>query len=207
MKRPIGREHGFTVVELMVGVALSSVVMVALAALLIGQSKVERRMQVLSDNQEELRQAMLAIQRDLRSSEPLVALSSSSDYRLRVDLSIYADLSTPTPTTFSWKVDPTTRELRREAPDGLGGVATTYRLRGVANSTSDPLFEFYKANGDTFVLGTDPPADIANCAVRVRLNLSAAPNEEVAATRLVSDVQLRNRRPGGTGCPQAPVVP
>lgn len=205
--RRTDREQGFTVVELMIGLALSSVVMVALAGLLISQTGVERRMRIVSDNQEELRQAVLAIQRDLRSSEPLVPLATSSDYQLRVDLSIYAGLYAATPSTLSWKVDPATKELRREAPNGSGGVITTYRLRGVANTSSDPLFEFYKANGDTFVLGTDPPVDVANCAVRVRLSLTAAPTAGAAPTRLVSDVQLRNRRPGGTGCPQTPVVP
>lgn len=198
---------GFTVIELAITLLVSSVISVALAALLANQTRVERRASSLVANEEELRQAMLAIERDLRSAEPLVALGDSADNDLRLDLSIYPDITSTVAETLTWRVDTVTRELLRELWGVGGSVTTTYRLRGVANTDADPLFRYFKANGLAFVPGVDPPADIAACTVRVRLNLTAAPNDGPAPTRLVSDVQLRNRQPGGAGCPHTLVTP
>ena len=206
MRRLRRTPEGFSLLEVTIAVALSSIVVTALAGVLMSQSKAERRVGAFANNQEEVRQAMVALQRDLRSAEPLLTLGSSADYALRVDLSIYEEIDSPAPIQVTWRVDTSTSSLLREEPDGSGGSVTTYRLQGVANSASQPLFSFYKANGGALVPGSDVPADIAACASRIHLNLVAAPDREAGPARLDSDVQLRNRQTG-TGCPLASVLP
>lgn len=199
-------EGGFSLVEVSVAMAISSIVVVALAGVLMSQARAERKLRAFADNQEEVRQAMVTLQRDLRSAEPLLVLSASADYRNRVDLSVYDEIDSPTPATVTWRVDATTQELVREEHAGSGATVTTYRLTKVTSATSEPLFSYFKANGTELVPGTDAAADIAACSSKVHLRLVAAPNAGGGNARLESDVQLRNRRPG-TGCPGALVGP
>jgi hypothetical protein len=149
----------------------------------------------------------------------LKKLATSPEYALRIDLDVFDKITDPAPIPIRWIVDTSKAELRREVVNSAGNpTAVTHRVTGVANSYAVPLFTFYNANSTaaiptttTSIAGTpDPgeynlatanPADIANCAVRIRINLVAAPRPGPAPALLVSDAQLRNRLPGGTGCP------
>ncbi len=219
--RPLtGRpESGFTLVELMITMMLLTTVMAAIFGVLESQTRTERRVQIFADNQEVLRQAIVAMQRDIRSSEPLKKLATSPEFALRIELDVYEKITDPAPIAIRWIVDTSTAELRREVVGiGTTPTAVTHRVSGVANSYAVPLFTFYNANSTAAIpttttsiagspdpgeynLATANPADIANCAVRIRINLVAAPTPGPAPARLVSDAQLRNRLPGGTGCP------
>ena len=203
-----GDESGFTVVEVMVTLLISSIVMGTIFDLLATQTNVERRASSFAENQEALRQAIVIIQRDVRSSEPLRPLATSAEYGLRIDLHVYASIDAPSPTSIRWIVDTAARELRREQLDSTGAVtAVTYRVAGVANTATMPLFGFYMVNDMPYNLTADTPTDIADCTVRIHITLVAAPNAGPAPARLESDAQLRNRRPGGAGCPVAPATP
>lgn len=202
-------DSGFTVVELAITTALLMTVMAAILGILDSQTRTERRVQAFADNQEVLRQAVVAMQRDIRSSEPLKPLPTSPEYALRIDLDVYEVITDPDPIPIRWIVDPVAKELRREMLDGAGNpTATTHRVGGVENSYAVPLFSFFNANASAgneslgaYDLAVDTAADIAACSVRIRIDLLAAPNPGPAPARLVSDTQLRNRLPGGTGCP------
>jgi len=211
-------EAGFTIVELAITMAIAMTVMGSILGILVSQSKAERRVSAFADNQEELRQAVVAMQRDIRSSEPLQPLTTSPEYALRIELDVYEDISDPAPIPVRWVVDLTTSELRRELLDSTTRAVTgiTHRVRGVANNYAVPLFRFYKAASNTTpdadaeykLAPTDPPADIASCTVRIRIELLAAPNPGPQPARLISDVQLRNRLPGGApGCLETTATP
>lgn len=194
-------EDGFTVVELAITMMISMIVMVALFGVLDSQMRAERRVNNYADNQEELRLAIVAMQRDIRSSEPLKALATSAEYALRIDLNIYDDIVNTSPDPVRWRVDTNTQELLREVVASDGSATITHRVRGVANNYGNPLFRFFKGNQEEY-FATDPPADIAQCTIRIKIRLVAAPNAGPAPAVLTSDAQLRNRLPGGIGCPQ-----
>lgn len=202
------REEGFTLIELMITMALSAMIMTAILGVLVSQSNAEKRVSNFADNQELLRQTIIAIQRDARSSEPLKQLDTIQQYKTRIDLNVYDSIDAADATPIRWIVDEANRELRREVVDNAGNpIAVTHRLQGVANSSTNPLFAFYKAN-DNFTgqgyydLNADEPKDVAECTVRIRIMLQAAPNPGPSPAKLYSDAQLRNRLPGGIGCPQ-----
>jgi type II secretory pathway component PulJ len=199
-------DAGFTVVEVAISMAVAAVVMSTVLGLLAGQSRAERRVASFAENQEELRQAIVALQRDIRSSEPLLALPTSDLYPSRIDLSVYRDINAVAPVPLRWRINTLSggaKELIREELNSSGNVvAVTYRVRGVLNTTTDPLFRFYRANDTEYTTG-DLPQDIAECTVRIRVSLYAAPNQGPAGARLESDAQLRNRLPGGIGCATA----
>lgn len=200
-----GDASGFTVVELAITMAISMVVMLSLFGLLESQMRAERRVNSFADNTEELRQAIVAMQRDIRSSEPLKPLNTSAEYALRIELNIYDDILDTSPTPVTWVVDTANDELRREVKDSAGNATVTYRVRGVANDFGNPLFRFWKGNGEEY-FATDTPADIAQCTIRIQIRLVAAPNAGPAPAIIASDAQLRNRLPGGIGCPQTILV-
>ena len=205
-------ESGFTIVELAVTMGIAMSVMASILGILVSQSNAERRISSFADNQELLRQAVVAMQRDIRSAEPLEPLEPpysdplypSLDYATQIRLNVYEDISAP-PIPIRWILDPGTGELRRELMDGSGAV--TYRVTGVVNdyALDNHLFEFFRAEANLppYNLKQDSVRDIAHCTVRIRINLRAAPNSGPQPVLLTSDAQLRNRLPGGIGCATA----
>jgi prepilin-type N-terminal cleavage/methylation domain-containing protein len=205
--RAVRGDRGFTVVELSISMAISGVLMVAMLGILVSQSNAERRVSSFADNLEELRQTSVALQRDLRSSEPLVDLPTAPEFAKRIDLLVYRNINASTAVSLRWRVfvaGTGERQLIREELDASGNpTAVTYRLRGLADGA---VFSFYKADGVAFDVSpasTEQPHDIADCTVRVRFALRAAPNRGPAPAQLTSDAQLRNRLPGGVGCQDA----
>lgn len=198
-------ERGFTVIELMITLAIAMSVMGSILGILVSQSNAERRVSTFADNQEILRQALVMMQKDIRSAEPLEPLPSATDYALKIDLNVYESITAP-PRPITWLVDTDTKELRREIKNTSGPNTVSWRVPGVVNSYAlgNNLFAFYKANGDQYDLTTDTAWDISQCTVRIRITLRAAPNAGPAPALLTSDAQLRNRLPGGIGCPQTP---
>ena len=198
-------DHGFTIVELSITSMLGAILSVAIVGMLVSQMNAEREVNRFASNQEEIRQAMVAMQQDLRSAEPLTEVSNPLDLRYRVDLKVYDDVTASSPVRIRWRLDPPTDELVREqVNDADVVVATTHRLRGVANeNTGDPLFTYYDADDVPFALADIgiTSGTVVYCTVRVRIDLRASPNGGRTPVAILSDVQLRNRLPGAEECP------
>jgi prepilin-type N-terminal cleavage/methylation domain-containing protein len=199
------RDDGFTLVELSITSVLLAALGAALVSMLVSQTNAERDISRFATNQEEIRQAVVAMQQDLRSAEPLTEVSNPLDLRYRVDLKVYDDVASTTPVQIRWRLDATNDELRREQVDSSDVViATTHRLRGVVNeNVGAPLFTYYDADDAAFSLDDVgiTSGTVVYCTVRVRIDLRAAPNGGRAPVAVVSDVQLRNRLPGAEECP------
>lgn len=203
-----GDDAGFTVVELAITMMLAAIVSVAITSMLISQSNAERDVSRFTVNLEEARLAMVEMQRDLRSAEPLVGIGTTDELKYKLDLKMYDSITSQTPFHVRWRADTGSDELLREELDANGNVtATTYRIRGVINDDpSEPLFRYYPAGEDAAPYDlTAPgltPGDVAYCAVRVRIDLRANPHGGRKPVRLVSEVQLRNKLPGADECPR-----
>ncbi|MDQ3107359.1 MAG: hypothetical protein M3Q68_06085 [Actinomycetota bacterium] len=192
-------ESGFTVVELAIVMLISATVMGSLIGILDSQSRAERRINALASNQEQVRLALVQVQQDLRSAEPLVELDDISKYPTQMNI-MHRDFDDDDVTYFRWRLNTVANELVRETLATDGSVAaTTFRLAGV---TSNTVFRYFKTNGAE--LQPDPTQhtsrDIADCTVRVRILIDAAPEKGPQPLDNWSDVQLRNRLPGGVGC-------
>ena len=207
--RGIGRgDGGFTVTEVMISTALAALVSAAITGMLVSQTNAERDVTTFTVNHEEVRQTLVALQRDLRSAEPLIAVGTTKELENKLDLKMYESVQSTTPFHVRWRLDTTTDELLREEVNSSGTVtATTWRLRGVANGDlAIPVFAYFRADETKYEL--DPaispgltPGDVAYCTVRVAIDLRARPNGGREPVRLVSDVQLRNKLPGADECP------
>jgi hypothetical protein len=198
-------DGGFSVVELSIAGMMAAIVFVAVTGMMISQFRAGNDVTTFTTNQEDIRQAIIAIQQDLRSAEPLTEVANSLDLQYRVDLKVFDNVAASAPVQIRWRLDTTTHELVRESVDANGNVtATSYRLTGVTNADINvPLFTYYKADNTPYVL-TDPgttAGTVAYCTVRVRVDVRAAPHGGRQAVQLTSDVQLRNRLPGAEECP------
>lgn len=191
------REAGFTVVELAITMLISAIVSVALLGVLTSQSNVERRMSSLATNQEQVRQTLVLLQRDLRSAEPLIPLADASAYPRQVEL-LHLDFDTDAVIRFRWRLDVARDELVRETLGADGSpLATTHRLTGVSSSA---VFRYFSSNGTELLAGSVTSATVATCTIRMRIDIEAAPERGPQPLEATSDVDLRNRLPGNAAC-------
>ena len=81
-------------------------------------------------------------------------------------------------------------------------VARSWFLTRVRNhEIGKPIFTYHDAeNQDMVADGDYTNSDIANCAIRVHIELTADSNPGPIPFTETQDVELRNRLPGGTGC-------
>ena len=90
-----------------------------------------------------------------------------------------------------------------DSSDTATVLATSWYLTRVRNVESGiPIFTYFDAYEQDMVANTNYSAsDIANCAIRVHIELSSDSNPGPVPFTETQDVELRNRLPGGTGCP------
>lgn len=190
-----GDESGMTVVELAVVAGLMVTVLAIVSGLLVSLSRNDEVQQARIANQEQVRILLLDLARDIRAANPPLALSDSSQYANRIEVAL--GRTGGTRTYVRW--DLAAGDLTRSVITGPQGTvtATTDRLTGV---TSGRLFRYFDQTGAEIV-APDPVDDYVNCAIRVRVDLTAAPDLDAPAFNAVQDVEVRNRLPGGIeGC-------
>jgi Tfp pilus assembly protein PilW len=183
-------EHGFTVVEVAIVALISSLLLGSILGILDGQSRAERRVTAVADNQELVRQAMVSLQRDLRSAAAIVGPETASSAAWRVDL-VHLDFDTGTRSQLRWRLDVARRELVRESVAGSSVGATTFRLTGV---DPQPMLRYFDARGRELTGGGGSTSTLASCTARVRVQIAAAPSRGPAPLAVSSEVELRNRR-------------
>lgn len=210
---PVGEaagEAGFSVVELsVVALALAIVVATFLGAL-DSLTKAEARVHALVTNEETVRFGLDRVQRDLRAANPVDVAGTTSSYSNAVEIELG-----PNPGTrlyIRWFYDttpasPTYKSLLRQVMSGpavnatvVSQVVVIARVRNVETAT--PIFVYYDAHGaDLVASNPSTPANVANCAIRVhvQVNSDAQPGPQPFSENL--DIEMRNRLPGGIiGC-------
>jgi prepilin-type N-terminal cleavage/methylation domain-containing protein len=194
-----GDERGFTVVELSIVMAVALIVMASLLGLLVSQSNASVRIEKFVDNQERTRLILVALQRDLRSAESIVPVPPPADAAYRIDLHVFESPESTEATTVRWRITDDGNLVREVVSEH--SVALTLSLAGVSNAARGvPLLTYFGPNSDTPHASGASASTIANCTVRVGIDLLAAPEPGPAAVHLVSDVQIRNRILEGTPC-------
>lgn len=173
-------------------------------------TKAEQRTQGLANNEETVRFALDQMGRELRSANPLDALATTSAYSNEIRLELG-----PTPGShlyIRWFYDsaagsPTYETLLRQVMSGPSTTATVVSQRVVVSrvhniETSTAVFGYYDSqNSDLVALNPTTPANVANCAigVHVQVNSDAQPGPQPFSENI--DIKLRNRLPGGIlGC-------
>ena len=185
-------ESGFTLVELTVVMLVMSIVSVSIVGMLVSQSNAEKRLNRAANNQEVLRQALIEVARDIRSSDPIAWQTNVADYATQLPMRI-REVRSDTDRYVRWRLDTASSTLVREELDTNGNVtATSYRVPGMVNQT---LFTYYRAYGSAYTLSGLDAGAVDRCTVRIHVVLKGAPQSGPAPSTVESDVQVRNRLP------------
>jgi type II secretory pathway pseudopilin PulG len=191
-----GEDRATTIVEMVVAMSLFALVSVSLFASITAFTANDHKVEQVTTMRGDLRRALDVVSRDIRSSTTLTALASSVTFSTQVDLVLLAaDGVTLQPVR--WRL--AGGVLRREPLGSPGGTATSSRavVSGLANTA---LLRYFDSSGVELVPGVTASSVIANCAVRLRVDLVARPAANRAATTATTDIALRNRTPGALGC-------
>ncbi len=197
-------------IETVIVLAILLVVVAMFFEVLDSLTKADQRVQGLVNNQETVRFAVNHLGRELRAANPLDASSTTGAYRNEVKIELG-----PTPGTHQyirWLYDtsalsPTFESLLRQVMSGPSAFATVVsqavvvtRVHNVETNTA--VFTFYDSHGgDLVALNPSTPANVANCAisVHIQVNSDASPGPQPFSENI--DIELRNRLPGGIlGC-------
>jgi type II secretory pathway pseudopilin PulG len=192
-------EEGMTLMEIMVASAILMSVLAMLFGILASLTKSEQRTSAVVSNEQAVRFVLNDFARDIRAGAPVTIWPSPATYATSVEVQAGPDTARK---LIRWTYDDNT------ASAGYGNLTrsvdgvSTVRLRRVKNAERTPpvvMLRYYDSDGDELASPT-PSATIANCAVRVRITVTAdsEPGPEPFTETL--DVHLRNRLPGGLGC-------
>jgi prepilin-type N-terminal cleavage/methylation domain-containing protein len=196
MRRLFGRcpgdESGFTLVELTVVLLISGIVGVSALGMLVSATNAEKRTSRAANNQEVLRQAIIEVAKDVRSSDPIVYQANVADFATQLPMRI-RNVADENERYVRWRLDTTSSTFVREELDSNGNVtATSYRVPGMVAQT---IFTYYRADGSAYTLSGLDAGAVDRCTVRVHVALKAAPQSGPAPSLVETDVQVRNRLP------------
>jgi type II secretory pathway component PulJ len=190
-------EAGFTVVEVTIASALLLAVLTIVSGVLVSLTNSENRSQALVNNQEAVRVGLLRMARDLRSAASLNPLSAATGYPYEVQINALDG------SLYRWRLDTTTSSVKREKYVSGAWQTAGAALINVTNQTTGvPVFRYYRAASNLELdPATSTASDIANCAIRVHVTITAASNPGPKPFTSEYDVHLRNRLPAGIpGC-------
>jgi hypothetical protein len=173
-------------------------------------TKAEQRVQGLVNNQETVRFALGQMGRELRAANPLDSLPAATSYPNQITFELG-----PTPGVHQyvrWLYDtlvgsPTYESIMRQVMSGPSSAATVVSQRIVVTrvhniETNTAIITYYDSqHADLVALNPTTPANVANCAiaVHIQVNSDAQPGPQPFSEDV--DVELRNRLPGGSlGC-------
>jgi type II secretory pathway pseudopilin PulG len=201
---------GYSLIELCVVTVVMAIVVASMFGALTSLTNSEARVHALVTNQETVRFGLDRLQRDLRAANPVDPSATTSAYGGAVQVELGPNPGTRT--FIRWIYDrtvasPTYESLLRQVMSGPATNATVVsqvvvipRVRNL--ELGKPVFAYYDAKGADLVANNpNTPANVANCAIRihVQVNSDTQPGPQPFAENI--DIELRNRLPGGiVGC-------
>jgi prepilin-type N-terminal cleavage/methylation domain-containing protein len=202
-------QAGFTLIELVIAMGILMLVLGMFFSTLVSLTKQDDRAHRLVANEQNVRFELDQLAREIRASNPLVVLSSLASYSSEVAMVLGPTGGTQKVVRWTYNTDPASPNYQRLERDVMSDTSTTatvvnrsWFLERVRNvEFGKPVFTFLDAAGIDMVADGDYTAsDIANCAIRVHIEVSSDSNPGPLPFTETQDVELRNRLPGGTGC-------
>jgi prepilin-type N-terminal cleavage/methylation domain-containing protein len=203
-------ESGFTLVELVVAMGILLLVLGIFFSTLISLTKSEDRAQRLVSNEQNVRFELNQLAREVRAANPLVILDAKDAYSNSIELVLGPTGGTQSVVRWTYDTNPASstylrvsRQLMSDSSNTATVLATSWFLTRVRNvENGNPIFRYYDAYDQDMVDNENyTESDIANCAIRVHIELTSDSNPGPLPFTETQDVELRNRLPGGTGCP------
>jgi prepilin-type N-terminal cleavage/methylation domain-containing protein len=191
-------ETGFSLVEVMVSMTIMSILIGTLLGSMDIATRGQQRQEALVANQETVRNALLQMDRDLRGANPLEPLTLTSSYSSEIEAAVMEPSGTQ---YILWQLSGTTvTRSVLSAPNG-NTISTQTVLTNVSNnSTGTSLFRYFNSAETELTPANNTAGDFANCTIRILITVGAASDPGPVPFTESSDVEIRNRLPGGIGC-------
>ena len=193
------RESGFTVLELMIVVAVMSVVLVIATGSLLSLTNTANRDETMVSTEQNASGVLAQLSRDIRSSAK-ITFSSFSTPQPANEVQLSVNKPGGGTTAVQWIYNSSNSTLTRYAQLSSGSFATSgTTLAQVANPSGTPVFSYYDRYGDLFTTtgSTPTPANtVANCTTRIGIQLYAAPpsgTTGLATLQETADVALTDQ--------------
>lgn len=202
-------DAGMTVVELAVATGILMAVLTMIFGLLVSLTKTDQRGQALVNNEQAVRFMLNDMARDLRGASPITIWAMKSEFETKVQFAT-GPVGAKQNIRWVYDTDPASpgyqtisRQVVSDATPTAAVVSSVTRMTKARNNERGLKFlAYFNSNGkDMFVdAPTTTASDVANCAVRVRLAVTANSDPGPEPFTETFDVHLRARLPGGLGC-------
>ena len=189
-------EHGLTLVELSVAMAISLILAVALASLIEVFTSAEASTVNGANAASDTRLALLQLQHDIQSANPVDAISTTNPLTYEDELQVTIQ---PSNTVITWTYSAATQELTRQA----GSSTPIVELTNVTNGSTLPVFHYYDHCFNDLVAEAQAsgasPSNIAQVVTVIQVTL-AVTNVSTAPYGSTTSVNIMSRQPGFSPC-------
>lgn len=204
-----GRDDGLSLTELIIAMAIASVVLVGVSTMFVSSLRQNRTVTAKTTTTADARIGMEAMTRSLRVA--VVPSGGTSPFNSPVGnpvsssrVSFYSSLGTvtgttdPLPTLVTFYYDATKKCLVREMTPSGGSLASTCIARGNINSSGAALFTYYPLASDGSVSSTPYAAAVITsnlssiASVAINLQVTDPDNPTVRPTTLQDQVTMIN---------------
>ncbi len=210
-------DGGFTLLELMVTMAVMAIVLVIAGSGLISMQGAAVRNDAMITDEQAASTALALMARDIRSAHSIEFLTSTTDARLAVILNENQPNSTAT-TPVEWVYQPGSGSSgvgtlsRVTLTSSLTVAGTNVVLTDVSNPTATPVFSYFNLQGvsmDPTVSGADQTLQNCTTSIGVDLMISPSPvpgvtNFQETDTVAITDQEQILSAPGNGQCGTAP---
>jgi len=196
-------DSGFTLTELLVVTAVFMIVVSALLTTLEVAQRQQRRTESIVDNQLQVTNAMQVMTREIRAANPIDVTNITDSSIMKTSITVKTgSQSSNSVKTWRFYLN-SNRQLIAQTVLG-GSSQGTYGivlLKNVVNAPKQPLFRYFDEFQAELTPGVVSASTISSCATKVVIDVVSRP-EFIGAPDYegVTEVELRNKLPGGTGC-------
>lgn len=203
-----GGEHGFTIIEMMVVMAVSLLMTTAFALTFSYLSDATTQSVASQNATAGVRLALAQLTQDLQEANPLSNLSTIQSYSYSVEMTLGP--SGGSQKVVRWLLDttpgsPSEGTLFRQVMSGTGSSATVVSSYPEVSHVTDfltgtPVFTYYGQGGENLVKNGAQAGQVGSCSVRVDVSLSVDPGPRATPFSERADVALANTDPGSMSC-------
>ncbi len=170
----VSGEDGFTLVELMVAATAMLILMAAFAGFMLMMMSTASSTVKQDNSTSSVRVTMLQLQHDIQAANPLMTLSSVSEYNNTLKLEM--DTQSGSVETVTWSYDSASGVLYRTVGSSSNPGTPFPELTGlINNSSTNPVFSYYDNQGNNLVAaGTSSTTQVAVCTARVAISLEVS---------------------------------
>lgn len=202
-------ERGMSVIELTIASMILMIVLAVLFSGLMSLTRSEKRAGDQVTNEQSVRFVMTQLTREIRAANPLITFTTKTTYSNQIEV-VYGPTG-GAQKVLRYRYDNTIgsatyqtlfREVMSDATSSATVLTSAKVLEHVRNDQlGATMFTYYGQHQEDLVATSSyTSADVANCAIRVRVTLISDSSLGPAPFTQQQDVELRNRLPGGIGC-------